>query len=122
MQLAPWRERSLSRFDDPNFKYVTKREIIFVPFRRRAGGQRIARQSCRLINYSEGMEQIKAGKLRALATTSAQRIKPAPDLPTIGKRRPLLDADLRRGVRALHRRQKAEYGRTIDEVKIAVDK
>jgi tripartite-type tricarboxylate transporter receptor subunit TctC len=34
-------------------------------------------------NYSEVVEQLKAGKLRALATTSRMRIEPLPDVPTV---------------------------------------
>jgi tripartite-type tricarboxylate transporter receptor subunit TctC len=33
-------------------------------------------------NYSEVVEQLKAGTLRALATTSLKRIEPLPDVPT----------------------------------------
>jgi tripartite-type tricarboxylate transporter receptor subunit TctC len=36
-----------------------------------------------LTNYSEVMEQIKAGKLRPLAVTSRKRIAPLPDVPTM---------------------------------------
>jgi tripartite-type tricarboxylate transporter receptor subunit TctC len=35
-----------------------------------------------LANYSEEVEQLKAGTLRALATTSLKRIEPLPDVPT----------------------------------------
>ena len=70
------------------FKRVTKSDMIFVPF---AGGAPtvnalLGRQiDAALVNYSEGVAQIKAGKLRALATASAQRIKPMPDLPTVAE-------------------------------------
>jgi tripartite-type tricarboxylate transporter receptor subunit TctC len=36
-------------------------------------------------NYSEVAEQLNAGKLRALATPSASRIEPLPDLPTVAE-------------------------------------
>jgi tripartite-type tricarboxylate transporter receptor subunit TctC len=36
-------------------------------------------------NYSEVGEQLNAGKLRALATPSASRIEPLPDLPTVAE-------------------------------------
>jgi tripartite-type tricarboxylate transporter receptor subunit TctC len=38
-----------------------------------------------LVNYSEAVEQIKSGKLRALATASSKRIEPAPNLPTVAE-------------------------------------
>jgi len=71
-----------------SFKHVSKSNIIFVPF---AGGAPTVNAllgqhvDAALVNYSEAVEQIKAGKLRALATTSAKRIKPAPDLPTVAE-------------------------------------
>ena len=71
-----------------SFKHVTKSDMIFVPFTGGAPavnallGQHV---DAALINYSEGVEQIKAGKLRALATTSAERLKPAPDVPTVAE-------------------------------------
>jgi len=38
-----------------------------------------------LQNYSEIGEQLRAGKLRALATPAAKRIEPLPDLPTVAE-------------------------------------
>ena len=70
------------------FKLVTKSDMIYVPF---AGGAPtvnalLGRQiEAALVNYSEAVEQIKAGRLRALATASAQRIKPLPNLPTVAE-------------------------------------
>lgn len=71
-----------------SFKRVTKADMVFVPF---PGGAPAVNSllgnhvDAALINYSEGVEQIKSGKLRALATASAARIKPAPDLPTVAE-------------------------------------
>ena len=70
------------------FKRVTGADIIFVPFSGGAPavnallGQHVV---AALVNYSEAVEQIKAGKLRALATASASRLKPAPELPTVAE-------------------------------------
>jgi tripartite-type tricarboxylate transporter receptor subunit TctC len=38
-----------------------------------------------LVNYSEVAEQLRDGKLRALATTSAARIDPLPDVPAVAE-------------------------------------
>jgi tripartite-type tricarboxylate transporter receptor subunit TctC len=38
-----------------------------------------------LTNYSEVMEQVNAGKLRALAVTTHERIPPLPNVPTLGE-------------------------------------
>jgi tripartite-type tricarboxylate transporter receptor subunit TctC len=71
-----------------SFKRVTNTDMIFVPFTGGAPavnallGQHV---DAALVNYSEGVEQIRAGKLRPLATTSAARIKPVPDLPTVAE-------------------------------------
>ena len=62
--------------------------MIFVPY---AGGAPAVNAllgqqvTSALVNYSEAAEQIKAGKLRALATASGNRIKPLPDLPTVAE-------------------------------------
>jgi tripartite-type tricarboxylate transporter receptor subunit TctC len=38
-----------------------------------------------LTNYSEVMEQVNAGKLRALAVTTSERIPPLPNVPTLAE-------------------------------------
>jgi len=71
-----------------SFERATATNMIFVPFAGGAPainallGQQVA---AALVNYSEAVEQIKAGKLRALATASARRLEPAPDLPTVAE-------------------------------------
>ena len=38
-----------------------------------------------LANYSEVLEQLHAGKVRALASTSQRRIAPVPDVPSVAE-------------------------------------
>jgi len=70
------------------FKRVTKVNMIFVSY---TGGAPAVNAllgehvTSALVNYSEAAEQLKAGKLRALATSSRQRIKPLPDVPTVAE-------------------------------------
>jgi tripartite-type tricarboxylate transporter receptor subunit TctC len=70
------------------FKRVTKTDMIFVPY---SGGAPVVNAllgeqvTAGLVNYSEAVQQIKAGKLRALATASSKRIKPLPDVPTVAE-------------------------------------
>ena len=70
------------------FKRVTKAEMIFVPY---AGGAPVVNAllgqqvTAGLVNYSEAVQQIKVGKLRAIATASSKRIKPLPDVPTVAE-------------------------------------
>jgi len=70
------------------FKRATKSDMIFVTFPGGAPavnallGQHV---DAAVVNYSEAVEQLKAGKLRALATASAKRIKPAAELPTVAE-------------------------------------
>jgi tripartite-type tricarboxylate transporter receptor subunit TctC len=70
------------------FKRAAGIELIYVPFTGGApainallGGHVTAV----LQNYSEIGSQLQAGTLRALATFTAARIPPLPDLPTIGE-------------------------------------
>ena len=69
-------------------KQVTKADMTFVPFPGNAPavnsllGDHV---TAVFANYSEVFEQLKAGKLRALATTARSRIAPLPDLPTMAE-------------------------------------
>ncbi len=71
-----------------SFERTTKTNMIFVPF---AGGAPAVtallgeQVDAALVNYSEAVEQIKSGKLRALATASPARLIPAPEVPTVAE-------------------------------------
>lgn len=68
------------------FKRTVGIDLVYVPF---AGGAPAVTALLGnhvvtvLANYSEVTEQLKAGTLRALATTSPTRIEPLPDVPTV---------------------------------------
>jgi len=70
------------------FKRTTRADMIFVPY---TGGAPVItallgdQVTAGLVNYSEAVQQIKSGKLRAIATTSSKRIAPMPDLPTVAE-------------------------------------
>ena len=68
------------------FKRLLKLDLTYVPYPGGApainallGGHVTAV----LANYSEAVEQLNGGTLRALAATSPQRIEPLPDVPTV---------------------------------------
>jgi tripartite-type tricarboxylate transporter receptor subunit TctC len=70
------------------FKYLTKTDIVHVPYKGSApavtdliGGQ----VQMMFDNVPSALPHIKAGKLRAIATTGAQRDPALPELPTIAE-------------------------------------
>jgi tripartite-type tricarboxylate transporter receptor subunit TctC len=71
------------------FKQVANVNLIYVPY---SGGAPAitallgGHVTAVLQNYSESVEQLKAGKLRALAVTSLKRIEPLPGVPTVAER------------------------------------
>lgn len=70
------------------FKKAANVDMIFVPF---PGGAPVVNAllghqvTVGLVNYSEAVSQLQAGTLRALATGSASRIPPLPNVPTIAE-------------------------------------
>jgi tripartite-type tricarboxylate transporter receptor subunit TctC len=70
------------------FKQVANVNLVYVPY---SGGAPAINDllgghvTAVLQNYSEAVELLKSGKLRALAATSKKRIEPLPDLPTVGE-------------------------------------
>lgn len=70
------------------FKQVANVNLIYVPYS--VGAPAITallggHVTAVLQNYSESVEQLKAGKLRALAVTSPKRIEPLPGVPTVAE-------------------------------------
>ena len=70
------------------FKRLAKVDVTYVPYP--GGAPAInallgAHVTAVLANYSEAVEQLNAGTLRALAVTSLQRIEPLPDVPTVAE-------------------------------------
>ena len=83
-----WARPTAQHIAAEQFKRVTKADMIFVPY---AGGAPVVNAllgqqvTAGLVNYSEAVAQINAGKLRALATASSKRIKPLPDVTTVAE-------------------------------------
>lgn len=69
-------------------KHMARVNMIHVPYNGNAPavnallGQHV---NSALVNYSEVIDQISDGKLRALATTSAKRISALPDVPAVAE-------------------------------------
>ncbi|MEO8305602.1 MAG: tripartite tricarboxylate transporter substrate binding protein [Betaproteobacteria bacterium] len=70
------------------FKVETRTEIIHVPYKGGApAAQALLAGDTQFMfdNLANAMPQVKAGKLKALAVTTAERSKLAPDLPTMAE-------------------------------------
>jgi tripartite-type tricarboxylate transporter receptor subunit TctC len=70
------------------FKRLAQADLTYVPY---PGGATTvnallgAHVTAAVLNWSEVGEHVTAGKVRALATMSLQRIEPLPDLPTVSE-------------------------------------
>jgi len=70
------------------FKRIANINVIYVPYPGGAPAMTAllgGHVQAVLANYSEVQEQLQAGKVRALASTSQTRIAPLPDVPTIAE-------------------------------------
>jgi tripartite-type tricarboxylate transporter receptor subunit TctC len=70
------------------FKRVANVDVIYVPYPGSAPAMSAllgGHVNAVLANYAEVHEQLQAGKVRALASTSQTRIAPLPDLPTVAE-------------------------------------
>ncbi len=70
------------------FKAMTQTDMMHVPFKGTSGALTdliAGRVDVMFDNFSTAWPQVKAGRLRALAVTSARRNSAAPDLPTIAE-------------------------------------
>ena len=85
------------------FKQTTGIDMVHVPYRCAAlaltdliGGQ----VQVMIDNMAASLEHIRAGRLRALAVTTATRLEPLPDLPTVGEFVPGFEASSMNGLGA----------------------
>ncbi|MGA7069237.1 MAG: tripartite tricarboxylate transporter substrate binding protein, partial [Pseudolabrys sp.] len=70
------------------FKRVANINVIYVPYPGGAPAMTAllgGHVNAVLANYSEVQEQLQAGKVRALASTSQTRIAPLPDVPSVAE-------------------------------------
>ena len=69
-------------------KHAAKINVTYVPYNGGAPATNAllgGHVTALFTNYSEAVEHIKAGKLRALASASRTRIEPLPDVPTVAE-------------------------------------
>ena len=85
------------------FKQMTGIDMVHVPYRGAAlaltdliGGQ----VQVMIDNMAASLEHIRAGRLRALAVTTATRLETLPDLPTVGEFVPGFEASSMNGLGA----------------------
>ena len=70
------------------FKRLTNIDVTYVPYPGGAPAMTAllgGHVHAVLANYSEVVEQLHAGKVRALASTSQKRIEPLPDVPSVAE-------------------------------------
>jgi tripartite-type tricarboxylate transporter receptor subunit TctC len=70
------------------FRQMSKIDVTYVPYPGGAPAMTAllgGHVQAVLTNYSEAVEQIQSGKVRALASASLKRIPPLPDVPTVNE-------------------------------------
>jgi tripartite-type tricarboxylate transporter receptor subunit TctC len=88
LTLASIGPATVSHLTVERLKLRAKADIIFVPYPGYSPGIEAllgSHVTAALADYSSLVEQIKAGKLRALATTMPARIDQLPDVPTVAE-------------------------------------
>jgi tripartite-type tricarboxylate transporter receptor subunit TctC len=88
LTLASIGPATVSHLTVERLKLRAKADIIFVPYPGYSPGIEAllgSHVTAALADYSSLVEHIKAGKLRALATTMAARIEQLPDVPTVAE-------------------------------------
>lgn len=75
-------------------KMMTGVDLVHVPYRASFMADLIGGQvQCAFSTVPQVIEYVRDGKLRALAVTSAMRVKTLPDIPTVGEFVPSYEAD-----------------------------
>jgi tripartite-type tricarboxylate transporter receptor subunit TctC len=88
LTLASIGPATVSHLTVERLKLLAKADIIFVPYPGYSPGIEAllgSHVTAALADYSSLVEHIKAGKLRALATTMPARIEQLPDVPTVAE-------------------------------------
>jgi tripartite-type tricarboxylate transporter receptor subunit TctC len=88
LTLASIGPATVSHLTVERLKLRAKADIIFVPYPGYSPGIEAllgSHVTAALADYSSLVEHIKAGKLRALATTTPARIEQLPDVPTVAE-------------------------------------
>ena len=78
----------LTQFSGEIFKFMAGVDIVYVPYKGGAPATAAAvagDTQLTFANYSDALAQMRAGRLRALALTSAKRFPQSPEVPTVAE-------------------------------------